>query len=150
MKILMKTILPIAAATSFAVTSCLNDKTNSISEENYEDRSLKQAELDSAAYRNIFNLTHAAKDSVKVCEFNNIAAAMKSSFNEIDCILTDSGISPEEYKMENFQLSDKDTSCVYQHFADNWMYRNFFTKIGIMSDSIAKKCDEAEKQTRPR
>ena len=147
MKILFKTILPIAAASTLMMSSCKNSVTN---KQIFADNSLKQAELDSAAYRDIFNSTLAAKDSDKVQQFNNLAAYMKSTFNEIDRMLVDEGISSEEYKMEDFDLcDDKDTSCVYQHFADSWMYKNFFKKIGIMSDSIAQKCDEAAEKTKP-
>ena len=75
---------------------------------------------------------------------------LKYTFNEIDRILTDEGISPKEYNMKNFKLAeDVDTSRVYQHFADSWMYKNFFKKIGILTPEIAKKCDEAALKTKP-
>ena len=91
-----------------------------------------------------------AKDSDKVAQFNDVAADMKYTFNEIDRILTDEGISPKEYNMKNFKLADDvDTSRVYQHFADSWMYKNFFKKIGILTPEVAKKCDEAALKTKP-
>lgn len=148
MKTLFKTILPIVATSSLLLASCKNTKSE-IKEAPSVDYSLKQAELDSAAYRKIFNSTIAAKDSDKVLQFNELAANMKSTFNELDRMLIDEGISKEEYDMNNFHLSDCDTSRVYQHFADSWMYKNFFKKIGILSDSVAHKCDEAAERTKP-
>ncbi len=150
MKISLKTFLPVVAIGSLVTASCASqiDKRNAI--EIAEENCLKQADLDSVAYRNIFNSTIAAKDSDKVAQFNEVAGNMKFRFNEIDRILTDEGISPEEYNMGNFKLADDvDTSRAYQHFADSWMYKNLFKKMGILSDSIAKKCDEAAEKTKP-
>ena len=150
MKISLKTFLPVVAIGSLVTASCAFqiDKRNEI--EIAEDNCLKKAELDSAVYRNIFNSTAVAKDSDKIAQFNNVAADMKYTFNEIDRILTDEGISPKEYNMGKFKLAeDVDTSRVYQHFADSWMYKNFFKKIGILTPEIAKKCDEAALKTKP-
>ena len=149
MKVLLKSFIPVIAAGSLITSSCKpQSNTNSI--QTATENCLKQADLDSAAYRNIFNSTIAAKDSDNIEQFNRVAADMKSTFNEIDRILTDEGISPEEYNMENFKLADDvDTSRAYQHFADSWMYKNLFKKMGILSDSIAKKCDEVAEKTKP-
>lgn len=113
--------------------------------------SLKQAKLDSLAFRDIFNSSSAAKDSEKIAQFNDIARSMQYTFNEIDRILVDEGISPKEYDFYSFKL-DKDTvdtNTKFQFFADNWMYRNFFKKIGIMNDSIKKACDNVVKIIKP-
>ena len=150
MKISLKTFLPVVAIGSLITASCTSqiDKRNKV--EIAEENCLKQAELDSTVYRNIFNSTAAAKDSDKITQFNDVAANLKYTFNEIDRILTDEGISPKEYNMKNFKLAeDIDTSRVYQHFADSWMYKNFFKKIGILTPEIAKKCDEAALKTKP-
>lgn len=150
MKVSLKTFIPIVAAGSLITASCATqpNKTNTI--QIATENCLKQADLDSAAYRNIFNSTIAAKDSNKVEQFNRVAADMKSSFNEIDRILTDEGISSKEYDMKNFKLAnDVDTSRVYQHFADSWMYKNFFKKIGILTEDVAKQCDNVANKTRP-
>lgn len=150
MKISLKTFLPVVAIGSLVTASCASqiDKRNAI--EIAEENCLKQAELDSAVYRNILNSTSVAKDSDKIAQFNNVATGMKYTFNEIDRILVDEGISPKEYNMKNFKLADDvDTSRVYQHFADSWMYKNLFKKMGILSDSIAKKCDEVAEKTKP-
>ena len=149
MKVLLKSFIPVIAAGSLITSSCKpQSNTNSI--QTATENCLKQADLDSAGYRNIFNSTIAAKDSDKIEQFNRVAADMKSTFNEIDRILTDEGISSKEYKMENFKLAnDVDTSRVYQHFADSWMYKNFFKKIGILTEDVAKQCDEAANKTRP-
>lgn len=150
MKISLKTFLPITIASSLMMTSCQIKSVKQNEIEIAEENCLKQADLDSVAYRNIFNSTIAAKDSDKVAQFNEVAGNMKFRFNEIDRILTDEGISPVEYNMENFKLADDvDTSKAYQHFADSWMYKNLFKKMGILSDSIAKKCDETAEKTKP-
>ena len=150
MKISLKTFLPITIASSLMMTSCQIKSVKQNEIEIAEENCLKQADLDSVAYRNIFNSTIVAKDSDKVAQFNEVAGNMKFRFNEIDRILTDEGISPEEYNMGNFKLADDvDTSRAYQHFADSWMYKNLFKKMGILSDSIAKKCDEVAEKTKP-
>ena len=155
MKVLLRTVLPLTAAGALFVTSCNNnEEVQHSKQENVttfqpvsEDKSLLQAELDSAAYRNIFNTTFAAKDSDLVNQFNTLAADLKSTFNELDFMLTEEKIP--DYRMEDFHLSiDADTSCVYQHYADSKMYRKFFQKIGIMNDSIEKVCDKADKKTK--
>lgn len=150
MNVSLKSFLPVAVAGSLMAASCQTKATKQNEIKIAEENCLKQAELDSTAYRNIFNSTTAAKDSDKVAQFNEVAADMKYTFNEIDRILTDEGISPKEYNMGNFKLADDvDTSRVYQHFADSWMYKNFFKKIGILTPEVAKKCDEAAEKTRP-
>lgn len=150
MNVSLKTFLPIAVAGSLVMASCQTKSAKQNEIEAAEENCLKQADLDSAAYRNIFNSTIAAKDSDKVAQFNEVAGNMKFRFNEIDRILTDEGISAKEYNMGNFKLADDvDTSKVYQHFADNWMYKNLFKKIGILTPEVAQKCDEAAEKTRP-
>ena len=150
MNVSLKTFLPVAVASCLTIASCKTNTTELNTIEMAEENCLKQADLDSAAYRNIFNSTVAAKDSDKVAQFNNLAANMKCKFNEIDKMLTEEGISSKEYKMEDFKLAnDVDTSKVYQHFADSWMYKNFFKKIGILTPEIVKKCDEAAIKTKP-
>ena len=150
MNVSLKTFLPVAVASSLMMTSCQTKLAKQNEIEIAKENCLKQAELDSAGYRNIFNSTAVAKDSDKIAQFNNVAADMKYTFNEIDRILTDEGISPKEYNMKNFKLANNvDTSRVYQHFADSWMYKNFFKKIGILTPEVAKKCDEASLKTKP-
>lgn len=150
MNVSLKTFLPVAVASSLMMTSCQTKLAKQNEIEIAKENCLKQAELDSAVYRNIFNSTAAAKDSDKIAQFNNVAADMKYTFNEIDRILIDEGISPKEYNMKNFKLANNvDTSRVYQHFADSWMYKNFFKKIGILTPEVAKKCDEAALKTKP-
>ena len=150
MKISLKTFLPVVTVSSLVVASSASQANKKNEIEIAKENCLKQAELDSTVYRNIFNTTAAAKDSDKVAQFNDVAADMKYTFNEIDRMLTDEGISPKEYNMGKFKLAeDVDTSRVYQHFADSWMYKNFFKKIGILTPEIAKKCDEAALKTKP-
>ena len=150
MKISLKTFLPVVTVSSLVVASSASQANKKNEIEIAKENCLKQADLDSAAYRNIFNSTAAAKDSEKIAQFNDVAANMKYTFNEIDRILTDEGISPKEYNMKNFKLADDvDTSRVYQHFADSWMYKNFFKKIGILTPEVDKKCDEVALKTKP-
>lgn len=152
MKVSLKTFLPLTAG-ALLLTACNNKNARSIETESAaaqvvnKDKSLLQAEADSMVYRTIFNMTSAAKDSDKIKQFNELAGSLKSTYNEIDRILTEENIP--DYNMKSFNLSaDVDTSCVYQHFADSKLYRKFFQKIGIMNDSIKKQCDEADKRTR--
>lgn len=151
MKVLLKTILPITAG-ALLVASCSNKKAQAannipVYQSADENKSLLQAKLDSAAYRNIFNATSAAKDSNIVNQFNELAANLKSTFNELDLMLVDEQIP--DYNMEDFNLSvDADTSCAYQHYADSKLYRKFFQRIGIMNDSISKQCDSIDKKTK--
>ena len=69
MKISLKTFFPVVAIGSLVTASCASqiDKRNEI--EIAEENCLKQAELDSAVYRNIFNSTAVAKDSDKIAQF---------------------------------------------------------------------------------
>ena len=150
MKISLKTFLPVVTVSSLVVASSASQANKKNEIEIAEENCLKQAELDSAVYRNIFNSTAEEKDSDKITQFNDVAANLKYTFNEIDRILTDEGISRKEYNMKNFKLADDvDTSRVYQHFADSWMYKNFFKKIGILTPEVTKKCDEAALKTKP-
>ena len=66
MKISLKTFLPVVTVSSLVVASSASqaNKTNEI--EIAKENCLKQAELDSTVYRNIFNVTAAAKDTDKV------------------------------------------------------------------------------------
>lgn len=150
MKIALKTFMPMVVAGSLMIAACQTKQKKAEQIEIATENCLKQAELDSIEYRNIFNSTNAAKDSDKIEQFNNLAGSLKFRFNEIDKMLNEEGISSKEYNLEDFKLADDaDTSKVYQHFADSWMYKNFFKKIGILTPEIAKKCDEAKEKTRP-
>lgn len=150
MKVVLKPFLPLAVASSLVLTACNTKSASSNAIDIAAENCLKQADLDSAAYRNIFNATVAAKDSIKVAQFNELAGNMKSTFNEIDLMLISEGISAQEYNIDNFNLADDvDTSKVYQHFADSWMYKNFFKKIGILTPDVEKKCNDVAEKTRP-
>lgn len=179
MQISLKTFFP-AAAGLFALTSCnaVDDRAknymqetnhtqkelNAITENSYDDVE-KQSMLDSAAYRDIFNSTQAAKDSSKIADFNKIAAGMRakdrksgdywSRFYDINDKLVNAGITIKDFD----RIDETDTNCLVdpddvrtarrQHYADDWAYRTFFKKIGIYKDSIAKKCDEISEKIRP-
>lgn len=175
MKVSLKTFMPLAAAGMLSLSSCetVNDRAQKyMSETNRtqleleeltqgENEGTVQSRLDSLAYRDIFNSTQAAKDSTHVAEFNKIAATMRSGVQgdmwdkiaAIDVRMVKEGISIKELE----EIKDKDSMfktdpkrvLIRQHYADDWAYRKFFSKIGIMNDSIAKKCDEVSKKIRP-
>lgn len=175
MKVSFKTYMPMAAAGMLSLSSCetVYDRAQKyMSETNRtqleleeltreEEESTVQSRLDSLAYRDIFNSTQAAKDSVHVAEFNKIAAKMRPNVKgdmwdkiaAINIRMVKEGISIKELE----EIKDKDSMfktdpkrvLTRQHYADDWAYRKFFSKIGIMNDSIAKKCDEVSKKIRP-
>ena len=120
-----------------------------------------QSRLDSMAYRNIFNTTQAAKDSAKIAEFEKIAASMRpdeiyppsDALYSIDEKLSENGISIKEMEeikalvpMFDFSMA---RANIKQHLADDWAYRKFFKKIGILNDSVSKLCDDVSKEIRP-
>ena len=139
----------------------------------YDSKQLIQAKLDSTAYRDIFNSTQAANDSANIENFNKVAASMCPqetqeniyknvvpeymnswhSINEIDKRLKDKGITVKEFATikdkDKFFKSDDVRVNSHQHYADDWAYRNFFKYIGILNDTIVKKCDEVSKKIRP-
>ena len=174
MKISCKTFLP--AFSILALVSCsdvnkrardymletnrtqseLNELTKSGSEH------IIQTKLDSIAYRDIFNSTQASKDSGNIANFNKIASSMKNdsislnmwnAMGEINKKLIDAGITVKDYNAikdkDRFYRSDVERVNTRQHYADDWAYRKFFKHIGILNDSIAKKCDEVSKKIRP-
>lgn len=175
MKVSFKTFMPMAVAGMLSLASCemVNDRARKyMSETNRtqmeleeltrgEDEGTIQSRLDSLAYRDIFNSTQAAKDSAHVAEFNKIAATMRSKVKgdmwdkiaAINIRMVKEGISIKELE----EIKDKDSMfktdqkrvLTRQHYADDWAYRKFFSKIGILNDSIAKKCDEVSKKIRP-
>ncbi len=151
MKIGLKTCMPLIAASTILSNSCKHSYASTLADHHDEPApaSIIQAKLDSMAYRNIFNSTFAAKDSVFVEEFNTIANDMKSSYNEIDMILSDNGITPEEYTVQPLMNDTTDSDPRYQFFADKWMFKKFFEKIGIMNDSVQKRFEEVSKQIDP-
>lgn len=175
MKVSLKTLMPLTAAGMLSLASCetAHDRarnymteTNRTQKEldeitNNADAQTVQYKLDSLAYRDIFNSTQAAKDSTCVAEFNKVAAKMRpetdgdmwDSIFAVDDKLTRDGISIkelDEIKEKDFWLKDdRKRVNTRQHYADDWAYRKFFEKIGIMNDSIAKKCDEVSEKIRP-
>lgn len=173
MKILFKPILPVAAGL-LTLSACSNvDKRAEkyLADKPYAEyaaitenhsTTLTQSKLDSIAYRDIFNGTQAAKDSALVAEFNEIANKTRG-YNDKDpchakeraiqrCLIAQ-GISTKEYGEVTNKYSGTDFDVrmanITQHYADDWAYRKFFEKAGIMNDKIAAKCDEVSKQIRP-
>lgn len=175
MNVSLKTFMPAAAAGLLALTSCtsasqrakvyMKDKPYLEYQEltDTENETLIQSRLDSMAYRDIFNGTKLAKDSASVAEFNKIAAEMRgyqpketnhwNRRNAVRSTLINQHITTQELdKIESntsFLDGDLKETNQYQHDADDWAYRKFFTKKGIMTDGLAKKCDEVSKLIRP-
>ena len=175
MKVSLKTFMPIATAGMLSLASCetVQDRakdymsgTNRTQKEleevtNNTNAQTIQYKLDSLAYRDIFNSTQAAKDSTCAAEFNKVAAKMRPETNggmwddiyAVDDKLIREGISIKEFN----EIKEKDSWLkdarkrvnTSQHYADDWAYRKLFEKIGIMNDSIAKKCDEVSEKIRP-
>lgn len=178
MKVSLKTIMPLAAAALLAgASSCssVDDRAKKyMIDNNYTQKDLNsitesmypttvQSKLDSAAYRDIFMSTEAAKDSAATAEFNKIAArfranedagASKNKISDIKNKATDAGISAKtmDYIDKSadisFIYSDVPKANIYQHLVDDWAYRTFFKKIGL-SDSIFNKCDEVSRKIAP-
>ena len=159
----IKAIMPIFAAGLLTLTACSSVKKrakNYLSENNHTLRTYNevisadniQSKLDSVAYRDVFNSTKAAKDSTLNAEFNKIATKMRGTgigwerFVDINKRLENEGIKIKDFDKINLTDSSIDNDMVRinkrQHYADDWAYRKFFTKIGIMNDSIAKICDK--------
>ena len=174
MQLSLKTLLPIAAIGTMALMAC--DSPSSKAESYMGERPRKeyleltksknelliQSKLDSMAYRDIFNGTSAAKDSIKVAEFNKIAAKMRpyiktnnawDNYKEINKKLVHNGITNKEFKKiektwSNFS-TDTRNLLIRQHYADDWAYRKFFKKIGILDNKLIAKCDSISKIIRP-
>ena len=175
MKVSLKTFMPIAAAGMLSLASCetVQDRakdymsgTNRTQKEleeltNNTNAQTIQYKLDSLAYRDIFNSTQAAKDSTCAAEFNKVAAKMRPETNggmwddiyAVDDKLIREGISIKEFneikEKDSWLKDDRKRVNTSQHYADDWAYRKLFEKIGIMNDSIAKKCDEVSEKIRP-
>lgn len=178
MKLSMKAIAPLATAGMLTLSSCndvdnranqyLSENNHSMNDyNNIKESNLcieRQSKLDSIAYRDIFNSTQASKDSANVAEFNKIASKMRGKtdkinnsenmLNSIKKKMADANISVKEFNsIEESSYKFRSSATVInnlQHHADDWAYRKFFKKIGIMNDSIAKKCDKISLKIRPR
>ena len=126
---------------------------------------LIQSKLDSLAYRDIFMGTQAATDSSNLAEFSKIAAATRGYDDKhyareretkIKHQLVEQGITVKELKsMEKSIGSYCNFDVVvyvskYQHYADDWAYRKFFKKIGILDEKLNQKCDSISKIIRPK
>lgn len=173
MKISCKTLLP--AFSILALVSCsdvnkrardymveTNRTQKELEEVTKNDQQGIQAKLDSIAYRDIFNSTQASRDSANVANFNKVASSMypqervldmRNAMGDIDEKLTDKGITVQELATimdkDKFYKGDVARVNTRQHYADDWAYRKFFKHIGILNDTIVKKCDEVSKKIRP-
>ena len=176
MKVSFKNLLPLAAAGLISLTTSCSSVTdrakrymakNNHTQANYNlitesgKSRIIQSKLDSVAYRDIFMGTKAAEDSTAVAEFNKIAAKMRVSedlpvdeaMNAVENKLVEEGISAKEWQYIDNIISEPllltSKSTILQYSADNWAYRNFFKKIGILDDELNKKCDDMSLEVRP-
>jgi len=176
MNVSLKTFMPAAAAAGLLTLSACGDVRDRaakyMAEKPYSEyleltgsnnSILIQSKLDSVAYRDIFNGTNAAKDSAIVAEFNKIASNTRGYESEtlgcwqrkdkIKKSIIKQGITTRELQAidskDKFSDGDETRVCTFQHYADDWAYRTFFKDKGIMTQELAKKCDEVSKQIRP-
>lgn len=165
----IKAIMPICAAGLLTLTACSDVKKRAkdyLSENNHTLRTYNevisadniQSKLDSVAYRDVFNSTKASKDSTLDAEFNKITTKMRGTGSgwerwvDINKRLENEGIKLKDFDkidLTDTSIDDGVRINKRQHYADDWAYRKFFTKIGIMNDSIAKICDNISIKIRP-
>lgn len=174
MNVSLKTFMPVVAAGLLGLSACndVKKRTEDYMQErpysefkeltNTDDLTLIQSRLDSMAYRDIFNGTKLAKDSASAAEFNKIAASLRGySSNDgyfhrkaaIKERLINQGITTKDLSRIDFLFTigdgDLERANKFQHYADDWAYRKFFTQKGIMTDELSKQCDEVSKKIRP-
>ena len=174
MKVSLKTFLPFAATGLFVLSSCndvrlrtqqyLNSAPSSALREmiDVDNPTLIQSRLDSMAYRDIFEGNIASKDSNLVAEFNKIASNTRgynndddisAKKNKIENCLKEQGITHQELEdiknKEHFAFGNLSKLNTFQHYADDWAYRKFFEKIGIMDEKMNAKCDSVSDVIRP-
>lgn len=176
MNVSLKTFMPAAAAGLLTLSACndvydraaeyMADKPHSeyLEVTGSHNAIIIQSKLDSVAYRDIFMGTKAAKDSALVAEFNKIAGKTRGYDNselrlwekkeKIRESIIKQGITTRELKAidrhDSYSNGDVSRVNLFQHYADDWAYRKFFKKAGIMNNEIAKQCDEVSEKIRPR
>ena len=108
---------------------CINEEKTQVE---YKKIEPTQRALDSLVYRDIFNSTTLAKDSVAIAEFNEIAKKPdKDAWDARHKKLLDSGISAKDYN--NMYLTDS-KRFVYDY--DKYMYTKFFQEHGLMPQVV--------------
>ena len=120
------------------ISSCAVMKNNTNS---YNKIAIKQAERDSAYYRNTLNQTPLINDSNAVKEFNKIASQMQSIkensrhdlSREILQNAEQSGIDENQTNiLKGIQyISNKQAIITKQKLADQFVYEKFLKKHGI-------------------
>jgi len=120
-----------------------------------------QSKLDSVAYKDVFESTNLAKDSVAVKEFNAIAALAQApklgeTTVKMKNNLLKTRIGFKIYNEITSQFSDLFFSngerCGYeylQYITDSINYRKFFDKHELMDRKTLKKFKEVSKKIRP-
>ena len=130
------------------------------------ESTVRQATLDSMAYRDLFNGTKLAKDSKAVADFNALAARMKTDSMETDNrfivhdeIVTKTskeGISQEAIDNLDFideytdgDLTAEEHVAKRQYMADREVYAKFFADRGLMKGDFEQKYDSITNVIRP-
>ena len=130
----IKMILGLGAAV--LLTSCAASKS---SVKTLNEIAREQAQQDSLFYRNIFNQTQAAKDSMAVEEFNRIAARMKNinqtKRRDISREILQNAINngADKYDIGLLRgvqyISKEDAVKLKQQLADKSVYEKFLQEI---------------------
>ena len=147
----IKKILPLAAGFAALVGCqsvpskikeyCINEGKTQVEYQKIEE---SQRALDSLVYRDIFNTTTLAKDSVAIAEFNKIAKSVQGDdWDSRIKKLLESGISAKDY---NDMYTGNGNRFVYEY--DRYMYTMFFEDKGLMRQ-VADKLEQAYKFLAP-
>ena len=139
MKVSLKTMMPMIAASSIVAASCTyvsdnakeylkkndrtqaeyNDLVKGLDLSNEKSNVVLQSRLDSLAYRDIFNSTQASKDSAKVADFNMIASKYRADFPKNEINMVDSAKNSIEKKLTDSKITIKDLDGIKSKVKQN-------------------------------
>lgn len=112
-----------------------------------------QSKLDSVAYRDIFNQTKAANDSLKIKEFNALAAKGKMEEGTPHKKLVFTNIPINEYdKIIDDARKIKNHAKYHeriQYTTDSINYRKFFNRNRLLTGNLLDKFNAICKQIKP-
>lgn len=134
----------------------LNEVTSNRSSSMYDfsNYAKTQSKLDSAAYRDVFENTHATKDSSKVAEFNKIARQnLAISYEDLKVKLANLATVKEYGKIQKEAHSySKLGSFTYEYMqykTDSIAYRKFFEKHNLLNKKTLKIFNRVTRQIKP-
>ena len=112
-----------------------------------------QSKLDSVAYRDIFNQTNAANDSLKIKEFNSLAAKGKMEEGTPHKKLVFTNIPIDEYDEIIKDARKIKNPTKYheriQYMTDSINYRKFFNRHRLLTGNLLDKFNAVCKQIKP-